>query len=166
MIAADGGYEAICTRVASGETLTQVARSYGVSRDLLRRYLGDKRFPARREAYQEAQRLGAAAVAESTRELADNANELLPASVNKAKLQIEQRKWEAGVRDPETYGPPKQQSVVVLGDLHLDALRKFAGPEHAALPAPVIEGEFEIEDDAPKEVAPTDRSLPLPDATE
>ncbi len=59
-------------------------------------------------------------LAEEALEIADQADETSNGSVNKARLQVDTRKWMASKLDPENYGDTaKTQVNISLGDLHL-----------------------------------------------
>jgi hypothetical protein len=147
-----GGMDYICERIANGETLLGVTRDLQTSRYTMWRYitLTDER----KKQYEEARRLGAAALAEDAVQIADDADVMSPAGVSAAKLQVDTRKWLAGVQDRAGFGEqPKSAGVLVMGDLHLTALQKHGAPEaQAALPAPkpsadIVEAEIIEESD-------------------
>lgn len=78
----------------------------------------------RRTAVINARKLKAEKLAEEALEIADQVDETSNSGVNKARLQVDTRKWMAGKLDPENYGDTaKTQVNVNLGDLHLQALK-------------------------------------------
>jgi hypothetical protein len=78
----------------------------------------------RRDAVLKARKLKAEKLAEEALEIADEADETSNSGVNKARLQVDTRKWMASKLDPENYGDTaKTQVNISLGDLHLQALK-------------------------------------------
>lgn len=135
-IDAMGGSEIICNRISEGETVASIARSLGVGRAMLSKYLnGD---PDRRVAVTAAKRMGAAHLADAALELADNVV-AESAEISKVREQISVRKWIAGAMDPDTWAPQKNTANVQvnIGAQHLDALRKV----QAEVGSDVIEGQ-------------------------
>lgn len=133
-IQAAGGVEtAVFDRLRDGETLTAVARTYGVGRSLLWKYL--KKEPARYAKYQQAQRDSAAGMVDKGWDLLDNAAICAKTAANTAHVQAirnqaEYLKWQAGVMDRTTYGTPDKQPQVTISieHLHLAALQASGGP--------------------------------------
>ena len=132
-----GGIEYIIGRIANGETLLGITRDLKTSRYMVWRYINLTKERAAR--YAQARREGAAALAEEALEIADNADDSAPAGVQKAKLQVDSRKWLAGVHDREGYGdtPKAAGNTFNVGTMHLHALQQHGGPEaQTSLPAP------------------------------
>ncbi len=78
----------------------------------------------RRDAVLAARKLKAEKLAEEALDIADQADETSNSGVNKARLQVDTRKWMASKLDPENYGDTaKTQVNISLGDLHLQALK-------------------------------------------
>ena len=121
-----GGVEAVISEIAGGETVQSMAAKLGVSRPFLSGYLHSQ--PIWSAKLETAKKMRAAAFADAALHLADGVAPD-PNAINKAKLQIETRKWLAGIDDPEGYGPKGQKVEVNIGTLHLDALRKFGKSE-------------------------------------
>lgn len=128
-----GGIDFVLWRVADGETLTAVARSMGLSRNMLTDWLNDT--PERADRLGRARAASASALAEQALELADtNAC----AEHGKTRLQIEMQRWLAGRYSPDEYADQKVAAVTVnVGSLHIDALRNSlipnGLPDHAEL---------------------------------
>lgn len=149
-IIADGGLEiAVFDRVRNGETLNTIARTYGVGRSLLWRYLNKD--PARIEEYKEARRIGAATQVEQASENLTDAVEYSKDNPNSAYIQAVRndadfRKWHAGVIDRHTFGPqPKTQTVQVsIENLHLGALQAQGAPEQQ-IPLGTVESVDKVE---------------------
>lgn len=119
-IEAKGGYQRICERIADGETMTDIAREYGIGRSVMQDWF--KRDPARREALRRARETAASALADQALTIADTTD---AQNVQVAKLRIETRRWLASRMDPEQYGERPTTAVQVnIGALHLDSLRK------------------------------------------
>lgn len=123
-----GGWGPIVDRIASGETVAQIAKDFHrpdgipISRAFFSILL--HKDPERSKRVYEARTEGAAAMVDHALTLVDAA----PAdrdSVNKAKVQAETRLKIAGLIDRPNWGEQKQQLNVQVNvaDLHLDALR-------------------------------------------
>ncbi len=133
-IAADGGVDtAIFDRLRDGETLTAIARTYGVGRSLVWKYL--KKDDARYAKYQQAQRDGAAGMVDKGRDLLDDAADYAKTAANTAHVQAirnqaEYLKWQAGVMDRKTFGSPEKDAQVTISieHLHLASLQALGGP--------------------------------------
>ena len=129
----DGELE-IMERVGAGETSKSIAESYGVSYELLRRWLN--LHPERRRAYDAAKADSADALVEEAGEILDDADAESGPSVQKAKSRAEHRRWLASKRDRQQYGDDAKANVQVnvdLSSLHLDALREVGHMDHAPL---------------------------------
>ena len=77
----------------------------------------------RKQAVLNARRLKAEKLAEDAMEIADGADESSSSAVNKARLQVDTRKWLASKLDPEAYGDKSMEVNISVGDLHLQALK-------------------------------------------
>ncbi len=140
-----GGLEmAVFDRLRDGESLTAVARSFGVHRSTLWRYL--KKDPDRYAQYEQAQRDGAAAMVEGARQKLADVSEHAKDNANSAYVQAVRNEatyvqWQAGMTDRRAFGPPDHRTslnVLNIGELHLAALQAHGGPDTQALPeAPV-----------------------------
>jgi terminase small subunit-like protein len=120
----EGGWESIFEAIADGATYRMLGEKYGVSRAFMHRVVVHD--PERRKRAEEAYKLRADALVDESLDIADNVNVNLPASVQKAKLQIELRQWLAAV-DNARYKKQEAARVnvnVSIGQLHLDALRR------------------------------------------
>lgn len=116
-----GGEAALIDRIADGETMADLARALGCSRNLLSTYMN--RDETRRATVQRARETGADAMAEDTIRIADGA---LASQASAARLRIEQRRWFASKVLPDTYGEKNQTSITVnVNTLHLEALRQL-----------------------------------------
>jgi len=117
-IAKRGGTEYVLDRVASGETLTRIAESLGVSRPLLNNWLlhGD-----RKEQYTYAKQLAAGALVDQSLDIVDQAD---VASVQLAKLKADTRRWIAGKLDRDQWGEQSGPTVAIqINNLHSGSLR-------------------------------------------
>jgi len=128
-----GGWdEVVFSRVRAGEYMSHIAKSLGVSYDLLRdaiRYGG----PEIDEAYQEAKADSADALIESSFEDLDKLDKVrdpTSAEVSRTKLKVDHKKWLAAKRDRSQYGddPLAAIGVLDLGQLHLAALQSAGAP--------------------------------------
>jgi hypothetical protein len=80
----------------------------------------------RKEAVLRARKLKAEKLAEEALDIADQADETSVGGVNKARLQVETRKWMASKLDPADYGDKSGPQVnISIGDLHLQALKQI-----------------------------------------
>lgn len=130
-IDAAGGVERILQRIADGETMKQIADTFGVSRSFLSWKING--MEGMKERILQARRSRAEKLAEETLTLADNVGTTNPTEIKKVSEQIKVRQWLAGVDDPDRFGAKQAQVNVTIGGLHLDALRKVQ--------AEIIDGE-------------------------
>jgi len=127
-IAQQGGWPRILERIASGETVADVARSLKrpdglpVSRNFLSMLLHAD--PERSKLVLQARVEGASAMVDHSLHLVDSAQADRD-SVNKAKVQAEVRLKVAGFLDRQQYGEQKQavNVEVNVASVHLDSLR-------------------------------------------
>lgn len=125
-----GGFQNILERVCSGESLTAVARGFGVSRKLLVNTL--YKDPKQKELLQGARKERGEALAEQALEIIDNVDES-PNAISKAREQANLRKWLAGCDNPEMFGQKQAPIQINVGDLHIDALRNAKPIENVKL---------------------------------
>lgn len=112
----DGGWPTILHRIASGETVSSLANSYGVSRPFFSWML---KIHVPREEVVAARRASAEAYAEECLQISDT--EL---DDRRARVRIDTRKWFASKLDPQTYGDKATTQIQVnVADLHLQAVR-------------------------------------------
>jgi hypothetical protein len=114
-----GGDQWVFERLAGGATVTQLAKALGVSRGVLSWWCNSD---CRKDAYLRARKSGAAALAEDSLAIADNAK---PIDVQVARLRVEHRRWMASKLDPDRWETQKGPAIQVnVANLHIDALRK------------------------------------------
>jgi hypothetical protein len=150
------------TRLAGGWTIQKLANEIAgrtgepTSRQWVSHVLnkGDK---ARLDA---ARREAAGVLAEQAVEISDavGANpEATTAQVQSARLQVETRKWLAGVLDAHTFAPSQRHEVALnLGALHIEAMRARTLQQTRSAPAlqlsaggePALVVECDIEGDS------------------
>jgi len=138
-----GGWPRILERIASGETITEVAQTLKrpdgqwISRNFLSGLL--HKDPERSAKLKEAQIEGASAMVDDALLIVDRAPPDRD-SVNKAKTRADVRLKVASLRDRDTWGDRAQVQVNVnVASLHLDSLRTRTVPvesEPAYLPQP------------------------------
>jgi len=136
-----GGWSVIFDRIAAGETLASIAKDYGCSRSWLSRLLNEDQ--QRKALLQVAKQEGAGAHAEEALRIVDEAPVERDA-LQKARLQVEHRRWMAGVYDREQFGDPTTPEVQInIGALHLDALRHriIESPRPLRLPPGIDDNE-------------------------
>ncbi len=124
LITADGGDDAVLDRVAEGESMVDIAKTYRISRSTLMRWV--KKDDARHSAYKAAKSESADSLVEEAGEILDDADPSSGPTVQKAKERAAHRRWLASKRDRVQYGDDAKALVAVnfdLGSLHLDALR-------------------------------------------
>lgn len=118
-----GGLEFVCAHIAEGMTIGRLAEFLECSRPLLSFWINQTE--ERKQAVLNARKLKAEKLAEDALEIADQVDETSVGGVNKARLQVETRKWMASKLDPDGYGEAKQAQVnISIGDLHLQALKQ------------------------------------------
>jgi hypothetical protein len=80
----------------------------------------------RKEAVLRARKLKAEKLVEDALDIADSADECSVGGINKARLQVETRKWMASKLNPDDYGDKSGPLVnISVGDLHLQALKQI-----------------------------------------
>ncbi len=135
-----GGWDAILDRIASGETITDIAPTYQCSRNFLSMLLHDD--PERSKLVYELRTKAADALAEQAKKVLDDVNVTTPFAreeIAKARAQADVRLWLAGRYNREMYGEKKEAVNVQINvaELHVDAFRQVpAAPAVPALPAP------------------------------
>ena len=146
-------------RLAEGETLAEIARSYKINRIRLLRHL--KRDPDAEAAYLQARCDGLDARAEELEEIAGEEIERLPsggidaASVAQLRLRVDTRKWMLAKLASNKYGDKieieQRTTITDLTDEHLDAklasLAGIAGQIGQAAIAATTGREGETQDD-------------------
>ena len=115
-----GGFQNILERVCSGDSLTGIAKSFGVSRKLLVNTL--YKDPEQKKLLQDARKERGDALAEQALEIIDSVEES-PNAITKAREQANLRRWLASCDNPEVYGQKQSTINISVGDLHIDALR-------------------------------------------
>jgi hypothetical protein len=130
-IAEAGGEDAVFERLADGERVRDIMRSFGWSRPFFYQWLdhGAANKERRRAKYALAKRASAEAYAEDAGAILDDlaeqpVGEITPALVALSGKRADYRKWVAGMRNPEEFGDKAAGLTVNIGTLHLDALRQ------------------------------------------
>ena len=123
-----GGIEFVAAHISQGMTIGRLAEFIECSRPMLSFWINHTE--ERRVAVLNARKLKAEKLAEEALEIADEVDESSNSGVNKARLQVDTRKWLAGKLDPEAYGDTaKTQVNISMGDLHLKALKHMGKVE-------------------------------------
>lgn len=112
-----GGMEWLCERIASGETVTQLAREFGVSREMLSGWMNHT---TRQAQYKEAKRKSASALVDQGMEILDNAS-FQEATI--AKHRADYRKWLASMRDDQYADSTGGTVHLSIDALHIGALQ-------------------------------------------
>ena len=120
----NGGPDYLYDLIASGETITKMAASYGCTRSYVSRSLNS--VPEYRKALEGAREDAADALVEEGKEMVD---QLSATSTNNeiaaTREKVNFRKFMAGSLNQNKYGTRPQNNVTIsIGDMHLDALRK------------------------------------------
>lgn len=112
----------VCWRIANGETLRAVARSFGVSPQMVIELVDNAvGADARRDGFARAREIGAHQLAEEAIEISDAAS---PSDANVATLQVRTRQWVAERWNRREFGTqPGTQVNVSIGALMLEALK-------------------------------------------
>jgi hypothetical protein len=114
-----GGIEFVSSHIAEGMTIGRLAEFIECSRPMLSFWINQTE--DRKNAVLSARKLKAEKLAEDAMDIADCASS---SAVNKARLQVDTRKWMASKLDPEGFGEKSNTEVnISIGDLHLQALK-------------------------------------------
>lgn len=121
----NGGADWLYDQIASGVTVAALAREYGCSRSYLSRALNANE--EYRKILAEARVEAADALVESGLEMVDGLNEHSTSNeIAATREKVNYRKFMAGALNQSKYGTRPQTNVTLnIGDMHLDALRKF-----------------------------------------
>lgn len=132
-IAQAGGEYGILTQIAAGTTIKKIADELKIQRPRLVQWLNEN--PVRAQSYKKASTESAGALADEAVQIIDTvATE--NAAVQKAREQVNTRKWLAAIRDRSTFAEKNAAELnISIGALHLDALRKLGGPHIPSQPA-------------------------------
>ena len=119
-----GGAEYLFEQIASGNTLTALAKEYDCSRQYLSTSL--KTIPEYGNALAKARQEAADALVEQGLTMVDDLDGGSTSSeIAATREKVQWRKFMAGSYNQERYGNRPQTNVTIsVGDMHLDALRK------------------------------------------
>jgi Bacteriophage Sf6, terminase small subunit-like len=131
-----GGEGVLFERIASGENLTAIGKTYGVSRFLIAKLL--KRTPQLKAKYHEAQRQAAGAHADKAGEVLDLPDDAPMPQVAAARNRSEYHRWMAMVADRATYGKGEGDAALSIGELHLHALQATGRPVQQVLRGQIV----------------------------
>ena len=119
-----GGIEFVSSHIAEGMTIGRLAEFIECSRPMLSFWINQTE--ERKEAVLKARKLKAEKLAEDALDIADMADESSATAVNKARLQVDTRKWMASKLDPDNFGDKQGPQVnISIGDMHLQALKQI-----------------------------------------
>jgi lipopolysaccharide biosynthesis regulator YciM len=116
-----GGIEFVSSHIAEGMTIGRLAEFIECSRPMLSFWINQTE--DRKNAVLSARKLKAEKLAEDALDIADYADGASSSAVNKARLQVDTRKWMASKLDPENFGEKSMELNISVGDLHLQALK-------------------------------------------
>ncbi len=125
-VASNGGADWLFDQIASGVTVAELARQYGCTRSYVSRSLNS--VPEYAAALAKARGEAADALVEQGLEMVDGlSGASTPTEIAATREKVQWRKFMAGSMNQERYGTRPQSNVTLsIGDLHLDALRKFS----------------------------------------
>ena len=125
-VASNGGADWLFDQIASGITVAELARQYGCTRSYVSRSLNS--VPEYAAALTKARGEAADALVEQGLEMVDGlSGASSPTEIAATREKVQWRKFMAGSMNQERYGTRPQSNVTLsIGDLHLDALRKFS----------------------------------------
>ena len=125
-VASNGGADWLFDQIASGVTVAELARQYGCTRSYVSRSLNS--VPEYAAALSKARGEAADALVEQGLEMVDGlSGASTPTEIAATREKVQWRKFMAGSMNQERYGTRPQSNVPPsIGDLHLDALRKFS----------------------------------------
>ena len=125
-VASNGGADWLFDQIASGVTVAELARQYGCTRSYVSRSLNS--VPEYAAALSKARGEAADALVEQGLEMVDGlSGASSPSEIAATREKVQWRKFMAGSMNQERYGTRPQSNVTLsIGDLHLDALRKFS----------------------------------------
>ena len=150
-VASNGGADWLFDQIASGITVAELARQYGCTRSYVSRSLNS--VPEYAAALTKARGEAADALVEQGLEMVDGlSGASSPTEIAATREKVQWRKFMAGSMNQERYGTRPQSNVTLsIGDLHLDALRKFSADMkrvNSDAEAATIDAEYvEVSDD-------------------
>ena len=150
-VASNGGADWLFDQIASGVTVAELARQYGCTRSYVSRSLNS--VPEYAAALAKARGEAADALVEQGLEMVDGlSGASSPTEIAATREKVQWRKFMAGSMNQDRYGTRPQSSVTLsIGDLHLDALRKFSADMkrvNSDAEAATIDAEYvEVSDD-------------------
>jgi transposase-like protein len=150
-VASNGGADWLFDQIASGVTVAELARQYGCTRSYVSRSLNS--VPEYAAALSKARGEAADALVEQGLEMVDGlSGASSPSEIAATREKVQWRKFMAGSMNQERYGTRPQSNVTLsIGDLHLDALRKFSADMkrvNSEAEAATIDAEYvEVSDD-------------------
>ena len=150
-VASNGGADWLFDQIASGVTVAELARQYGCTRSYVSRSLNS--VPEYAAALTKARGEAADALVEQGLEMVDGlSGASSPTEIAATREKVQWRKFMAGSMNQDRYGTRPQSNVTLsIGDLHLDALRKFSADMkrvNSDAEAATIDAEYvEVSDD-------------------
>jgi len=150
-VASNGGADWLFDQIASGITVAELARQYGCTRSYVSRSLNS--VPEYAAALSKARGEAADALVEQGLEMVDGlSGASSPTEIAATREKVQWRKFMAGSMNQDRYGTRPQNNVTLsIGDLHLDALRKFSSDMkrvNSDAEAATIDAEYvEVSDD-------------------
>lgn len=133
----EGGEDSLFERVADGEAMRSIAKSFGCSRPML--YQWAQKTKTRKDKFDEARKISAHSYVEDGQKILDSPLTIGDHS-GEASLRgkrAEWRRWLAGVRNaeyrPEKAGVNVNVNSLSLGAAHLDALKRLGTAEPSKL---------------------------------
>ena len=139
----NGGADYLFERIASGETLTSIAKQFGCSRAYLSRTLNE--VPIYRQTLIDARVEAADSLVEGGLAMVDSLSSYSTSNeIASTREKVNYRKFMAGSMNQGRYGTKPQTNIQLsVGELHLDSLRKFTKEMKTVSQQSIVEGYIE-----------------------
>jgi hypothetical protein len=137
-----GGADYLFEEIASGKTMTQLAKDYGCNRQYFSTSINT--IPEYANALAKARQEAADALVEQGLDMVDDLDGgSTNSEIAATREKVQWRKFMAGSYNQERYGNRPQTNVnISIGDMHLDALRKV-NSDMAANKVKTIDADYE-----------------------
>jgi len=128
---AKGGLEYVLDRIRNGETMGQIAETFGLSRGMMYNYIKHMDTEMDGEAtrlYKRARVDSATTNVEEAKEISDEpVRDQVDVSRNRERVRV--RLWMAERFNKEDFGQKPESQVMLIGELHLKALQQYGKPD-------------------------------------
>ena len=113
--------ETVLAMMAEGKHMARICDVTGLTKNGILAWLDEA--PERAELASRARARAAHVLVDEALEIADEADEENPVSIQKAKLRTQVRQWTAERWNKKDYGAAKAEVAISITGLHFDALR-------------------------------------------